>query len=54
MNDSAWYFAVKDAEDYQGNHAKLQEIHGCVLWENREWVRSLAKPSGASSSKRDG
>jgi len=26
------------------NHAKLQEIHGCALWERREWVQSLAQP----------
>ena len=25
------------------NHAQLQEIHGCALWERREWVRSLAQ-----------
>jgi len=24
------------------NHSQLQEIHGCALWEKREWVRSLA------------
>jgi MoaA/NifB/PqqE/SkfB family radical SAM enzyme len=25
------------------NHAELKEIHGCALWEKREWVESLAK-----------
>jgi MoaA/NifB/PqqE/SkfB family radical SAM enzyme len=24
------------------NHAELKEIHGCALWEKREWVESLA------------
>jgi MoaA/NifB/PqqE/SkfB family radical SAM enzyme len=24
------------------SHARLSETHGCALWENREWVRSLA------------
>ncbi|MGA2386704.1 MAG: radical SAM protein [Candidatus Bathyarchaeia archaeon] len=24
------------------NHAELKEIHGCALWEKREWVKSLA------------
>lgn len=25
------------------NHAELKEIHGCALWEKREWVAQLAK-----------
>jgi MoaA/NifB/PqqE/SkfB family radical SAM enzyme len=25
------------------NHGELKEIHGCALWEKREWVESLAK-----------
>jgi MoaA/NifB/PqqE/SkfB family radical SAM enzyme len=25
------------------NHDELKEIHGCALWEKREWVQSLAK-----------
>jgi len=24
------------------NHEKLEEIHGCALWEQREWVQNLA------------
>jgi MoaA/NifB/PqqE/SkfB family radical SAM enzyme len=24
------------------NHSHLKEIHGCALWEKREWVKSLA------------
>ena len=27
------------------NHAELKEIHGCALWEKREWVKSLATDS---------
>jgi MoaA/NifB/PqqE/SkfB family radical SAM enzyme len=25
------------------NHEKLEEIHGCALWEQREWLRNLVK-----------
>jgi MoaA/NifB/PqqE/SkfB family radical SAM enzyme len=25
------------------NHEQLEEIHGCALWERREWVQNLAK-----------
>ena len=25
------------------NRGELKEIHGCALWEKREWVESLAK-----------
>jgi hypothetical protein len=25
------------------NRDELKEIHGCALWEKREWVQSLAK-----------
>jgi MoaA/NifB/PqqE/SkfB family radical SAM enzyme len=32
------------------NHAELNEIQGCALWEKREWVQSLAKPVTASDS----
>ena len=35
------------------NHAQLQEIHGCALWEKREWVQSLAKANDAPPSKRE-
>jgi MoaA/NifB/PqqE/SkfB family radical SAM enzyme len=27
------------------NHSELKEIHGCALWEKREWVKSLALAS---------
>jgi MoaA/NifB/PqqE/SkfB family radical SAM enzyme len=34
------------------NHAELKEIQGCALWEKREWVQSLAKPSAAPDSEK--
>jgi MoaA/NifB/PqqE/SkfB family radical SAM enzyme len=33
----------KMLETIRKNHAQLQEIHGCALWERREWVQSLAQ-----------
>ncbi len=33
------------------NHGELKEIQGCALWEKREWVQSLAKPTAADSEK---
>ncbi len=30
------------------NHAELKEIHGCALWEKREWVESLATNNKSS------
>ncbi len=29
------------------NRGELKEIRGCALWEKREWVKSLAKPTEA-------
>jgi len=29
------------------NHGQLEEIHGCALWEKREWVKSLANEAAA-------
>jgi MoaA/NifB/PqqE/SkfB family radical SAM enzyme len=34
------------------NHGELREIQGCALWERREWVQSLAKPSAAADSEK--
>jgi MoaA/NifB/PqqE/SkfB family radical SAM enzyme len=33
------------------NHSELREIQGCALWEKRDWVQSLAKPSAGSDSE---
>jgi len=34
------------------NHAQLQEIHGCALWERREWVQSLAQSHTSQKNAR--
>ncbi len=34
------------------NHDELREIHGCALWEKREWVQSLAKQSTSTHSEK--
>jgi MoaA/NifB/PqqE/SkfB family radical SAM enzyme len=28
------------------SHRQLEEVHGCALWEKREWVKSLARSTG--------
>jgi MoaA/NifB/PqqE/SkfB family radical SAM enzyme len=34
------------------NHWQLAETHGCALWEEREWVRSLSKEAADNASGR--
>jgi MoaA/NifB/PqqE/SkfB family radical SAM enzyme len=33
------------------NHGELKEIHGCALWEKREWVQSLANSETSVSEE---
>jgi MoaA/NifB/PqqE/SkfB family radical SAM enzyme len=52
------HLSLKDAlqskmlKTIRENHAQLEEIHGCALWEKREWVKSLTTEAGNDMSTR--
>jgi len=52
------HLSLKDAlqskmlKTIRENHGQLEEIHGCALWEKREWVKSLTSEAAESGSSK--
>jgi len=52
------HLSLKDAlqskmlKTIRENHGQLEEIHGCALWEKREWVKSLTSEAAESASSK--
>ena len=52
------HLSLKDAlqskmlKTIRENHGQLEEIHGCALWEKREWVKSLTSEATENASSK--